>query len=514
MNTSILKFNLTYSLIAELSLSLKQERKTKDYQNFVERLFLYLSPIILILGTFGNLFSFFIFTKLGHINLNFLKKKTKQAATRHEEQINRSSGLTIYVYLSILALYDLGVLYFGLLNEWVYLVTLFSLKNRWSILCKLFTFMAYLCSHCSSSLILLTNFIRFLALYSPMRASNLTTLKSVEFFNIIILLAIILFNSNLFWNIELKKKEQISIEQFLERSWSNVNDYHLVLKESLNKSISSNDYECSKVDNVFMAEYWPILDKLLYCVVPFIFVTIFNILIFRNLSQLDKGKTILYAAKSKQEDRENHSVDLEKLLIRNSFKAYYNNLSKSLPTLNQAIKSKHLTPNIRQEQRAKHNKSRRVPLKEAISDCNNTPQCSNTLNLNSNSDNNQIKEEIIKLKKFHLISKRFTVMLFGMSTAFLCLTLPVVVIYVLLETIKNNINKLNLIDSNKSYEWLEAVVIVSRILMYLNHSVNFFIYFLTSARFRQQFYNFFDPKTNRFVGFCNHKIRKMSHLYD
>jgi hypothetical protein len=110
---------------------------------------------------------------------------------------------------------------------------------------------------------------------------------------------------------------------------------------------------------------------------------------------------------------------------------------------------------------------------------------------------NEIKEKIIQFKKYHLVGKKFTIMLLSVSICFLILTFPVVIIYVMLEKIQKNIDEMNdLNESNKSYDLLRNVQKMSTLLMYLNHSINFFIYFLTGARFRQQFYKSFLNSNN------------------
>ena len=69
------------------------------------------------------------------------------------------------------------------------------------------------------------------------------------------------------------------------------------------------------------------------------------------------------------------------------------------------------------------------------------------------------------------------------------LTLPIVIIYAVLGKIEKYIESLS--DLNKSiemYETLNVAQKISYLLMYLNHSVNFFIYFSTSARYRRIFF--------------------------
>ena len=110
--------------------------------------------------------------------------------------------------------------------------------------------------------------------------------------------------------------------------------------------------------------------------------------------------------------------------------------------------------------------------------------------------NEFLRERKKQLKKYHLVNRRFTIMLLSLSFAFLLLTLPVVIIFLFLEYFSRQIESMDdLSKSTASYEWLRKAQKISTLLMYLNHSINFFLYFATGSRFRQQFYrNFFNMK--------------------
>lgn len=95
---------------------------TKDYEDILMKyesfrvkkfISVYISPVILIVGTTGNIISFFI-----------LRRNMFRIST--------------YFYLAILAIADLVVLQFGLLREWIGELSGYDIRNASNLSCKLF----------------------------------------------------------------------------------------------------------------------------------------------------------------------------------------------------------------------------------------------------------------------------------------------------------------------------------------------------------------------------------------
>ena len=129
-----------------------------------------------------------------------------------------------------------------------------------------------------------------------------------------------------------------------------------------------------------------------------------------------------------------------------------------------------------------------------------------------------IKEKIIQFKKYHLVGKKFTVLLLAISISFLILTLPVVLTYILIDPLTKKYEKMEINESNFNFERFGYIQKVSELLMYLNHSINFFIYLATSFRFRQQFMQLFrnliSKKKFSVYCKCNSIKKKQTYLYD
>lgn len=108
------------------------EEKLMDYSAYRlhKYILLYVPPILIVMGTFGNVFSFFI-----------LKRKAMLK-------------FSTYFYLMVLALADTLVLYVGLLRLWIAELTGYELMAQADWICKLTCVVSYTVSDFSVWLII------------------------------------------------------------------------------------------------------------------------------------------------------------------------------------------------------------------------------------------------------------------------------------------------------------------------------------------------------------------------
>ena len=130
--------------------SIEIEEKQTSIENLtLLRILNYVPIFIFLLGIIGNTFSFLIFLKLGKIKftlkklkINFLTKchrKKKQETFRKDNRV--SNGVfTVYIYLAILAVFDLSVLFFGLFNDFLTDTGIYNFKLYSSSFCKSISF--------------------------------------------------------------------------------------------------------------------------------------------------------------------------------------------------------------------------------------------------------------------------------------------------------------------------------------------------------------------------------------
>ena len=97
---------------------------------------------------------------------------------------------------------------------------------------------------------------------------------------------------------------------------SSAENHYVDILKTLESEIRSNvslwldqrDYECKIVDTVLTKTVWPVADKLVYSFLPFLFVIVFNVLIIKNISKVQKYKYILYVSRLRNEMLSNISI--------------------------------------------------------------------------------------------------------------------------------------------------------------------------------------------------------------
>jgi hypothetical protein len=405
----------------------------------------YVALFILVLGGLSNSFSFLIFHKLGNLKKEnssngkqstviLIKKFNKQSENSFKKsKLKTRRQYTVYSYLAILSLFDITVLIFGLFNDWITDFEIVNLKTHSSFLCKFISFCAFLTSHMSSWTVVIITTIRMLAIKNPFRATQLTKPKNVKKVILGLFIFFSLFNMHLLWfkNIQsISKKDYLTVN--INKSFTNYNIPNL---SNIQLHV---EVECRLNNNFFTEKIWPIIDKLFYCFIPFVLQIVISSVIIKSINFKKEGiKTFLYVSKFKlSSSKREKSVGLET-------SSFIINDSKPPNSYNPVL----------------------------------------------NGNNFQLDLTLkAKYKKYFLVDKKFTFMLLSVSLLFVILTSPIVLLYVSMSSIQNYIE--SLADLNRSvrlYDLLTKVQQATYLLMYLNHSVNFFVYFIMCPRFRRMF---------------------------
>jgi hypothetical protein len=509
---------------------------------------IYIPPVIIALGSIGNIVSFLVLLKICKIDVMFsetsmfksarlvigntLKQLTTVTSKRKSEtnlnnyafdallvENNEASPVkkssrdsviklkhtssngttTIYLYLCALAVFDLGVLYFGLLNDWLHDLAHKSLKSYSGFFCKSITFLAFVTSHSSSFLIVMTSFIRFVAFYSPFKTATLINKNNFKTTLASIVGAFVALNAHFLWTMHLAEAED-QTSSLLEIYKNDSSDF---IAEMLRNLSVNKLYECRIKPSQFSQTIWPVIDKFVYSLLPFILILVFNMLIIINVTKTQKYNYIVYMSKLK------------------SASGGFNNEAIELESINKAYKCRLMSVSSFADRKKLRTFSRSGAAGFRLGDdyCmeinpnrgQGSPNArSNSAKLNPELISAQIEiaKKIQSLKKKTFFGKRFTFMLIGLSISFLVLTLPVVVIIVLAEPLKQLIDSIeDISESNRKYELLGMAQRVAFLLMYLNHSINFLVYYATSARFRRQFESMFLSESCSLVALLT-KVRK------
>lgn len=190
---------------------------------------LYIPPVLLIMGTFGNIFSLLILRN---------KTMTRQSTN---------------VFLSALALADSIVLFVGLLRRWIGDIAGIDVQSETDWLCKTVSMLTYSSSQFSVWLIIAVTIERYIAVSQPLHASRFCNLTRAK--RVIALLASIftVLNLHFIWTVTLTKHTQ----------GSGIVSY----------------CEAAKPFYVLVTKAWPWIDAALYALIPFLLIIVFNTLI-------------------------------------------------------------------------------------------------------------------------------------------------------------------------------------------------------------------------------------------
>ncbi|XP_070190166.1 probable G-protein coupled receptor 139 [Littorina saxatilis] len=196
----------------------------------LKNLMLYVPPVLIVLGTFGNVFSFIIM--------------------RRRAMLKVSS----YHYLASLAVADSLVLYIGLLRLWLGEVTGSDFHNSADWICKLTISLGYTASDLSVWLIIAVTVERYIVVCFPLRASAMINTNRAK--KVIGFLVLLMFTINLhfFWTVEIVERQPVD--------GNNV-----------------SNCEAAPHHQQLVNAVWPWVDACIYSFVPFIVILVLNILI-------------------------------------------------------------------------------------------------------------------------------------------------------------------------------------------------------------------------------------------
>ncbi|CAH1796412.1 unnamed protein product [Owenia fusiformis] len=214
--------------------NITDEEPSQIYERQVEvALWIYISPVLIILGTIGN-----------GLTILLLQRKKMRSSSWSQ-------------YLTALAVADLTVLYTGLLGEWIRNLThnnvdVQTLSNPG---CKMYLFMMYASIHSSAWILVAVTLDRVIFVYFPIRAKYLCTVRMAKYCLLGMLVAIVALNVHFFWTFHLKH-------------------YGGLLGSTC---YAKEDYYD------FWLDTWPMLDSFVASYFPFLIMLISNILIIGRL---------------------------------------------------------------------------------------------------------------------------------------------------------------------------------------------------------------------------------------
>ncbi|XP_060578198.1 uncharacterized protein LOC132735274 [Ruditapes philippinarum] len=204
----------------------------KDLEDFIQYnignfLWIYVSPILIILGTFGNIMSICV----------LLRPKFRFS--------------TAMFYLTCLSFGDLFTLYTGLLRYWIIKAFDVDVRSFSNASCKIHTFLVYLSLDFTVWVLVTVTIYRFLSVSVPFKAKILCTLKRSGLVIAVIIFLFVVKNIHFFWNMELA---------------------------------GSLEIRCGGKPNDFMKYIWPWIDFSSFCFIPFSIMIACNVKIIYEMT--------------------------------------------------------------------------------------------------------------------------------------------------------------------------------------------------------------------------------------
>lgn len=194
-------------------------------------LLLWLLPIIITVGTIGNIFSFII----------MLQREMRQTST--------------FFYLAVLAVADTIVLFMSAFKTWIRLWSGFAMLHISDASCKIFMFLTYFSLHLSAWLIVAVTVERFIVVWFPLRASSICSTKRAKLTSLALAMGLFLLNAHLFWTADLVTDPR------------------------------SESKQCAMMQNnrLLYKDVIPWVHLTLYSFLPFVSLLVFNVLIIVSL---------------------------------------------------------------------------------------------------------------------------------------------------------------------------------------------------------------------------------------
>lgn len=152
---------------------------TRSDANKLVTLMTYALPVIIIMGTIGNVLSFFVLVRC---------------------QMRNTS---VYFYLLALAVADTSMLYVSAFKTWIRAVFGYELLHESDGACKVVTFLFLFWLHLSAWLIVFVTVDRFVVVWFPFKASSVCTVTRSRIATVALVMTIIVYNSHVFWTYHL-----------------------------------------------------------------------------------------------------------------------------------------------------------------------------------------------------------------------------------------------------------------------------------------------------------------------
>lgn len=144
-------------------------------QKIADFIWTYFPPIVVTVGTIGNLLSFVVLLR------------------------SRMRSTSVYFYLMVLACADTMILYVSAFKTWIRVVTGFELLYASDASCKIIFFLSLVSFHLAAWIIVLITLDRFIVVWFPLKATTMCILSRARLATVSLVTIIVVYNVHVFW---------------------------------------------------------------------------------------------------------------------------------------------------------------------------------------------------------------------------------------------------------------------------------------------------------------------------
>ncbi|CAF0937334.1 unnamed protein product [Rotaria sordida] len=419
-----------------------RQQKNLNFILFVKYIKLYIYPLLIFMGIFGNGLSCFIM---------FLNV--------------RRNGYTANLYLALLAFVDCLFLLGSALPDWIsHIDNKLDIKLLSDFCCRFVYWFGNFITHLSAGLVVSITVERFIAIQYPLIAHKIHTVKRTHMVLIILITFFFLLDSRIFI---LVKHLNDSIHIVLTCH----NDTYITYerRDILRCSLANETYK----------QMWVLIDFAVYNLIPFSIIITLNCLIIRRLIDAQRLRQHMFHPKNTstkyEEQSSNRNVSDNSQIVTEKHRRLRH--FRSIPA---AV----LSPII--SRRSTNQRSLRSTIKQS------SVSIESSLETKIRS-HYQYESSLIR-QTTNINNMRLTILLLFVSCSFLILTLPAVVLNLLMSTKLQKTKSLtfkNYFSSTDDnlYSDINNYYTIARLLMIVNHSINFILYFVVGKRFRRDLKN-------------------------
>ncbi|CAF1098184.1 unnamed protein product [Rotaria magnacalcarata] len=425
-----------------------------DYAELVSNYIrLYIYPVFIISGIFGNALSFFIML------MNC-----------------RHSRYPASLYLTLLPFVDCLYLTISPLLEWITKVNkYYDVKISSDLACRLVYLFGNFATHLSAGLVVSVTIERFIAVQYPLLAHKINHAASTRVALAVLVMFFLIVDSPILLIVALIKNKYT----YAFKTCNGQFNFQYEREDTVLCGLTGKNYE----------KIWVYVDFVVYNMAPFFIIITLNSSIIRRLIEAHHFRRRMFrfsntSSKSSQQDGK------------------HRHYPESYPTM---AMIEHQRRHLKCYQSVPETKPLVVTVQAHSSDSENRRLRYNTKISSTSTEVSIISVEIKNRSRYHyedsstcnrttnnsyLTHIRLTILLLFVSFSFLILTLPAVVVNLVMSMKLNA--KSSTINNNDTYSITRGGTSVdtniyytfARLSMIINHSINFVLYFVLGKRFR------------------------------